>query len=259
MQEQNTLQPDTPQRSMLDPAQLGKPRPSDAQVELQPVIDKIYNEAKAEIYKRNTDEVWDNLKALGDAMGAIDVDSYDQRIRRDSEVIEKTRLAKLRSIEMLYELAKQMPKRGLMSFIFYLTMVMREVAERLLSKWMGGEYWAEFQPGHQRWLVALDEQMRYIDDDEAEDDYEIEEDLLYKDETHEEDDGGYYKEEESHQEESHEEESREEESHEEESYEEEDDDDDDNDDRWDGNWGYWDPGEEGGLGGNDRMDEIMKE
>jgi hypothetical protein len=112
---------------------------SEAQAELQPIIDKFYNEAEANQESR-TDKTCENLNALRRALDSIDVNCFDQRTHKVAEVLKKIRPAKLLAIEILYEFAKDISKRELTNFVFYLTMVRRGIAEILLSGWMGSGY-----------------------------------------------------------------------------------------------------------------------
>lgn len=118
------------------------PKPSDAQRNMAPIIEKISNEAKA-IHESGTSPNWENLEALGNSLDNIDVDGFNSRTYRDEAVLERTRPAKRRVIEMLYEYAKEMSKRELANLLLHLTSLMGEMEEILLDGDMGEGYWTD--------------------------------------------------------------------------------------------------------------------
>lgn len=117
------------------------PKPSEAQLNMEPTILKVINEAKA--MRDSEVSNWENMEAFGAALEAIDIDSINPRAYRDPAVMERTRPAKLRIVEMLYDYVKEMPKRELVSFLLYVTTLMGEMEEDLLDGDMGEGYWTE--------------------------------------------------------------------------------------------------------------------
>lgn len=151
---------------------LTDPKISEAQVSMEPVIEKIFEEART--MREGTVPNWENMDALGTSLDAIDIDSINPRTYRDPAVLERTRPAKLRIVELLYEYAKEMSKRELASLLLYVTTLMGEMEEDLLDGEMGEGYWTALWLDKERFYFGVES---YSDEEE----YDEVNDASYKD------------------------------------------------------------------------------
>ena len=115
---------------------------SEAQANMMPVIENICQEATGK-QASGLDPTWENLRALGLALSTSDVDTFCPMTNHDSQTLEKTRPAKLRWVEILYDHAKQMSKRELLSFLYYSMKVAGEMEDLLLEGAVEEGYWTK--------------------------------------------------------------------------------------------------------------------
>lgn len=135
---------------------------SEAQASMMPVIENICKEA-TEKHASGIDPSWENLRALGLALGTNDVDTFCPMTNHDAQTLEKTRPAKLRLIEIIYDYAKHMSKRELLSFLYYLMKVAGDMEDWLLEGEVEEGYWTKESLARE--LLTFGREQGSFDDD----------------------------------------------------------------------------------------------
>jgi hypothetical protein len=127
-------------------------------------IENIFSEAET-LWDAGMIPAGENLAALGRALQEVDIDVVDPRINIVPPILEGSRSAKLRVIELLYEDAKRLSQWEMASLVYYLSELLGEVEDQLLSKAdMGDDDYF-----HDNWLDPVNtEDQRYAEGSEYE-------------------------------------------------------------------------------------------
>jgi hypothetical protein len=114
---------------------------------MESAIENIFNEAEI-LWDAGTTSAGENLAALGRALQEVDIDVVDARINIGPSILDGSRSAKLQVVELLYEDAKRLSQREMTSLVYYLSELLGEVEDQLLSE----AYVGDDNYFHDNWL-----------------------------------------------------------------------------------------------------------